>query len=144
MENLNLKNVFIVMIIFIGFIVCVYWVIDSISYRYTVIDGNYYKALHIRLPGYTTHCKPANEIDLSKWVGSKMEGLEAFVNDEKNPEIEASIVLKAIGVADSSYVLEQRGEHFVLFSPEKTWEVWSWSAYYRIGGWIFDGKVVKN
>lgn len=121
-------------------VLVIYLIFTMFSYRHTIIDGKYYKALHIQFPGHTTHYKPAHTIDLSKWSGSGINGIKVEVDGKENPEIEASMVLKAIGWADSTYVLEKNGEHFVLVSPEKSWEVWDWGAYHRIGKWILDEK----
>lgn len=93
------------------------------------------KALHIELPGYVTHYKPEDTIELKLWVGSEYIGI--YDDDD---EIKAAKVLKAIGWADSTYVLKKVGKHYVLYSPEQSWKVWSWSAYYRIGPW----NLVEN
>lgn len=53
-----------------------YLIVTMFSYRHTMIDGKYYKALHIQFPGHTTHYKPADTIDLSKWVGIGIKGME--------------------------------------------------------------------
>lgn len=121
-------------------VVVVLYIVSIFSYRHDFIDGKLYTALHIQLPGYTTFYKPADTIKLSEWVGSGITGIKAEVNGEENPEIEASMMLKAIGWADSTYHLEQRGEHYVLISPEKSWKEWGWTAFYRIGKW----KLVKK
>lgn len=144
-QILKQMNIFLFSVAFalmISFLIIKFF--SMFSYRHDIINGKMYKALHIEFPGYSTHYKPKNEIDLSKWVGSKYLGITAEVNGVKNPEIEASIALKSIGVADSTYVLEQRGEHYFLVSPEKSWEVWDWSHFYRIGKWIYEYDLKKE
>ena len=117
---------------------------DMFSFRHEIIDGKMYKALHIEFPGYSTHYKPRNEIDLKKWVGSNYLGITAEVNGVKNPEIEAGIALRAIGWADSTYVLELKDEHYLLVSPETSWEVWDWNHFYRIGKWKYEYNLKKD
>ena len=119
-------------------------IFQMFSYRHTMINGKVYKAIHIMYPGYTTWYKPADTINLEKWVGSGISGLKITVSGKENPEMEASVALKSLGIADSSYYLKLVGEHYVLISPEKSWDVWDWKSYHRISSWVYDKELNKH
>ena|SRR3989338_8002457 len=89
----------------------------------------------IMFPGETTSFHPEHIIELKDWVGSKFDGLRG-VNSDTNkevPEVTASIALKAIGIANPSYQLEQKLDgHYILKSPESTTRYFSWHAHRQV------------
>ncbi|MFC1756746.1 hypothetical protein ACFLZC_01125 [Patescibacteria group bacterium] len=100
-----------------------------------------YKALHIALPGYTTIYYPEQEVDLQKWTGSKYDGLVAVNKKDgtENLEVTASFALKAMGLY-TDYKLKEKNGHYILHRPEKTTEIFTWKAYYR----IWKGKKAES
>ncbi len=96
-------------------------------------DGVLYRAMHLWLPGYATSSLPEHTVDLEKWVGSQYAGLTASVSGVENPEVTASLALRAIGIYGAEYELRAKGDgHYVLYKPKKTEGHFSWSVPYRV------------
>lgn len=121
--------------IFAGFfIVCQPY--ERLDFR----NGVYYKAWHIKGPGFVSWIECEIKQPLKPWVGSGIRGLE--VKDTqfgKNiPELEAAAALKALGLYTDTEATLIDGEWY-LFKPEKNCRCWSWfGAFHRVGPWHID------
>lgn len=114
--------------------------------RYSIKNGVYYKAWHIRGPGFVYGVECEIKEPLKNWVGSKMTGL-AIVDKQsgKNiPELEAACALRALGLFTDTEAVQIDGGWY-LYKPEQTRREWSWwEAFYRIGPWQIDNKCNQS
>lgn len=122
------------------------WILISVSLLYVLLtvldlqvryirseDGEIFQALFVRLPGYVESYSPEHTIQLKDWVGSSITGMDVQVEGESSPELEAELVLRAIGMATDEYVREKLPDgHWILRKPEQVHRYFSLSAHYRV------------
>jgi hypothetical protein len=90
------------------------------------------QAWHISLPGHSTYVECEQWENLSKWVGTKMQG-----QDDPNPERTAGLALMKTAWCPESegYHLEERDGHWFLHKHERVVRYFTLQAFYRIGPW---------
>lgn len=130
MQNWNLYLIVGVIIVF-----CLsLWIMHNVHERHYYVgegeDRQLYKALHICLPGYTEICHCEREVDLGKWVGTKLADTVTA-----DPEETAGLALLKTPIYPESdgYILKQKDGHWILYKPEKIEKVFTMRAFYRIG-----------
>ncbi|MDD5289812.1 MAG: hypothetical protein PHT40_01255 [Patescibacteria group bacterium] len=101
---------------------------------YQVINGQktLCVAKHIALPGYETYTVLEQWENLSKWVGTKIQG-----QNDPNPEKTAGLALLKTPICPETegYHLEEKGAHWFLHKHERLVKYFTMKAYYRISPW---------
>lgn len=127
-------NLIIAVLIFVFSLSASFYAAANIGERHYSVGDKLYRATHIALPGYETVYYPADEVDLSKWAGSKFSELTAVNQDgTENPEATAAFALKAAGLYADYELKKKDNGHYVLYRPERTEKYFTMYAWYRIG-----------
>jgi len=117
------------------------WLSTNIGDRHNLVNGHYYIAKHIYLPGWNTMYEPEQHTALQDWVGTKANGLESRTVELETgptmaqPEATAGLALLSTGAFQGYQLQATKNGHFELYKAAKTTKYWTAEHPYRITAW---------
>lgn len=119
-----------------GLLLLVFLVVPTLHQRHEKIDGRWYQAWFINLPGQETVYFPESTVALKDWARTKYQPLAVIVDGREDPEATAGAALQVLGLF-TDHQLEQGADgHWVLFKPAAQAQYFTMRAHYRVSPWV--------